>query len=237
MGSALCFPFEAMAFLTMCFLGIEESIGHRFTKVSQISDYLGQVRIYGDDIIVPVDHVHSVVNSLEHFGARVGTDKSFWIGKFRESCGKDYYSGHDVSIVKVRRLFPTQRKDAPEVISLVSLRNQMYMLGCWRTARWLDGQIGKVLPYFPNVLPSSQGLGRTSSLGYDIEREDENLHSPLVKAYVVSAVPPRDHLDGAGALLKFFLKRSGLPAADGRHLERSGRPRAVRIKPRWVSPF
>ena len=237
MGSALCFPFEAMAFLVMVLLGIEESIGHRFTNKHQISELVGQVRIYGDDIIVPVDHVHTVVNSLEYFGTRVGTDKSFWIGRFRESCGKEYYAGEDVSIVKARRFFPTRQQDAPEVMSLVSLRNQLYMSGCWKTVAWLDGQIGKVLSYFPNVLPTSPGLGRTSSLGYSTERMDEHLQAPMVKAHVPVAVIPRNPLEGHGALLKFFLKRGSMPAADGRHLERSGRPRAVDIKPRWVSPF
>jgi hypothetical protein len=237
MGSALCFPFEAMAFLAMVFVGIEEDLGHRFTHKSEFLDFVGRVRIYGDDIIIPVDNVHTVVNSLESFGTRVGTDKSFWIGRFRESCGKEYYDGHDVSIVKVRRLFPTRQQDAPEVISLVSLRNQFYMNGCWGITKWLDERIEKVLPYFPNVLPTSSGLGRITSLGYSKERVCDDYQAPLVKAFVVTSVPPRDPLDGAGALLKFFLKRSSLPAADGRHLERSGRPRAVRIKPRWVSPF
>jgi hypothetical protein len=237
MGSALCFPFEAMVFLTLTFLGIEESIGHRFTNEHQIHEFVGRVRIYGDDIIVPVDYVHTVVDSLEYFGTRVGTDKSFWNGSFRESCGKEFYAGEDVSIVKARRMFPTRQQDAPEVISLVSLRNQFYMIGCWDVARWLDGQIGKVLKHFPNVLPTSQGLGRITSLGYSIDRVDESLQAPMVKAYVPTAVLPRNPLDGHGALLKFFLKRGSLPAADGRHLERSGRPRAVHIKPRWVSPF
>jgi hypothetical protein len=237
MGSALCFPFEAMAFFVMVLLGIERDLGYRFSSRSEINQFAGRVRIYGDDIIVPVDHVHSVVDSLEHFGAKVGLDKSFWIGRFRESCGKEYYEGHDVSIVKFRREFPTRHLDAPEVISLVSARNQFYMIGCWDVAKWLDERIEKVLPHFPNVLPSSPGLGRITSLGYDTEEWCEELHRPLVKAYVVTSNPPVDVLDGAGALLKFFLKRSSLPAADGRHLERSGRPRAVRIKPRMVTPF
>lgn len=237
MGSALCFPFEAMVFCTMVFLGIERALGHRFTNISEIKQYIGSVRIYGDDIIVPVDSVYSVVDTLEHFGARVGAGKSFWIGRFRESCGKEYYEGHDVSIVKVRRVFPTTRKHVPEVISTVSLRNQFYEHGTWGAVKWLDSRILKVLKHFPYVESSSSVLGRISFLGYITERECEYLHAPLVKGYVVSSRLPSDPLDGAGALLKFFLKRGSLPSADRRHLERAGRPRAVDIKPRWASPF
>jgi hypothetical protein len=237
MGSALCFPIEAMVFLTIIFLAIEKEQGCRFTKERDFLPFLGQVRVYGDDLVVPVDCVHTVVDQLEYFGARVGRHKSFWTGRFRESCGKEYYMGSDVSIVKVRNNFPSQRQQVAETISVVSLRNQMYSSGCWKTAAWLDIRIRKILKYFPNVDPSSSALGRTSFLGYDTEKEHEYLHTPLVKAHVVSPVSPRDLLDGPGAMLKFFLKRGPSPRFDGRHLERAGRPRTVRIKTRWVTPF
>jgi hypothetical protein len=237
MGSALCFPFEAMVFLTIIFLGIEKEQGYRFSKKSDFTRFLGEVRVYGDDLVLPCRYVHTVVDLLEHFGAKVGRAKSFWIGRFRESCGKEYYDGHDVSIVKVRRMFPTHRQQVAETISLVSLRNQLYTSGCWQTVEWLDKRIGKILPYFPCVEPSSSALGRHSFLGYSQERECEYLHRPLVKAYVVSSNPPRDILDGSGALLKYFLKRGDEPRIDERHLGRAGRPRAVYIKPRWVTPY
>jgi hypothetical protein len=237
MGSALCFPIEAMVFLTIIFLSIEKEQGHRFSNISDISPYIGRVRVYGDDIIIPIEYVHTCVDLLEYFGARVGQSKSFWTGRFRESCGKEFFEGHDVSIVKARRNFPSHRQHVAEVVSLVSLRNQLYFAGCWKTVAWLDVQVQKVLKHFPNVLPTSSALGRHSFLGYQAEREDEHLHSPLVKAYVVSSVSPKDELGGPGALLKFFLKRGRDPSFDERHLERAGRPRAVYIKPRWVSPF
>jgi hypothetical protein len=237
MGSALCFPFEAMVFLTCVSLGIERSLNTQFTKRSELFDHLRGVRIYGDDIITPIDSVYPVVGTLEHFGARVGADKSFWIGKFRESCGKEYYNGHDVSLVKVRRMLPATREHVPEVISAVSLRNQLYEHGYWGCCQKLDGTLKRMLKHFPRVLPESSVLGRYSFLGYDTEKECEKLHTPLVKGYVVSSRIPSDPLDGHGALLKYFLKRGGQPTADRRHLERAGRPRAVDIKPRWAKPF
>ena len=237
MGSALCFPLEAMVFLTIIFMAIEREQGYRFTNEKDFLPYVGRVRVYGDDIVVPIDFVHTVVDLLEHFGAKVGRHKSFWIGRFRESCGKEYYSGHDVSIVKVRNMFPTHRQQATEVQSLVSLRNQFYEHGCWVTAAWLDKKIRKVLRYFPNIESSSSALGRVSFLGYSQERICEQLHVPLVRAHVLSSTSPRDNLDGAGALLKFFLKRGPDPSFDAKHLERAGRPRVVRIKTRWVPPY
>jgi len=237
MGSALCFPFEAMVFLTIIFLGIEKEQGHRFSKKSELLDFLGEVRVYGDDLIVPIEYVHTVVDLLEHFGAKVGRSKSFWNGSFRESCGKEFYSGHDVSIVKVRNEFPSHRQCVSELVSLVEFRNQLYYAGCWETASWLDTKIEGLLPFYPTVLPTSPGLGRHSFLGYFSEKECEHLHRPLVKAYVVSSRSPRDPLEGSGALLKYFLKRGSDPTFDESHLERAGRPRNVYIKARWVPPF
>jgi hypothetical protein len=237
MGSALTFPIEALLFLSLVFLGIERELNTQFASPKDFRPYVGKVRIYGDDIIVPVDCVHSVIQTLEFFGIRVGDHKSFWTGRFRESCGKEYYDGQDVSIVKVRRIFPTSRRCVPETISLVSLRNQFYKAGCWRTVQWLDSQIWKILPYFPDVWDSSPVLGRHTFLNYQVERECQSLHRPLVKGYVVDAQLPRDNLTGSGALLKYFLKHSDLPIADGRYLERAGRPRTVNIKARWTSPY
>ena len=237
MGSALCFPFEAMVFLTIIFLGIEKERGHRFTKKSELMDFLGRVRVYGDDLIVPVEYVHTVVDLLEHYGAKVGRQKSFWNGKFRESCGKEYFSGYDVSIVKFRRLFPSHRQQVAEVVSLIEFRNQMYSSGNWETVKWLDGKIEGIVSHYPKVFPSSPALSRHSFLGYVSEKEDEYLHRPLVKAMVVSSVSPRDPLEGPGALLKYFLKRGVEPTFDESHLERAGRPRNVYIKTRWVPPY
>jgi len=269
MGSALCFPIEALVFTTLIFLGIEKSLNTTLTRKDLIS-FRDSVRVYGDDLIVPVDHVQSVVQTLEHFGARVGLDKSFWTGRFRESCGKEYFNGTDVSICRVRQVLPRTTADATEVIATVSLRNQLYLAGYWRTVAWLDKQLKGLLKNFPYVAPTSSVLGRVSFLGYQSERMHPSLHSPQVRGYVVQAKAPSDELGGTGALLKCLLRlesnstervveshldlvpcyRSGLareskpsplsmPLAgqDGKHLERSGRPKRVGIKLEWRSPF
>jgi len=205
MGSALCFPMEAMVFLTMIFVGIQRSLNVTMSK-ADIKSFLGTVRVYGDDLIVPVDHVLSIVQSLELFGARVGLDKSFWTGRYRESCGREYFNGTDVSLVRVRQVLPDTIADAAGVISTVSLRNQLYYAGYWSTCRWLDGLLVKVLKHFPYVLPTSPVLGRVSFLGYQSERMHPYLHSPLVRGYVVEAKAPSDELGGTGALLKCLLR-------------------------------
>jgi len=261
MGSALCFPVEAMVFTTLIFLGIQRSLNTPLTPRSLLG-YVDLVRVFGDDIIVPTDEVPSVIQTLEHFGARVGLDKSFWSGSFRESCGGDYFMGEDVTIVRVRQAFPTSLKNVTEIESLVSLRNQLYTSGYWQACEWLDGILEAMLKHFPTVLPKFPVLGRVSFLGFETQRTHPHLHSPLVKGYVVEAKPPRDNLDGTGALLKCLAEldthvwlRGQAPwhASDtsvetdnlwdkpprvaAKHLERSGRPKSSDMKLGWRSPL
>lgn len=234
MGSALCFPVEAMVFATIIFLSIGKALNRRLTR-KELTSFLGQVRIFGDDLIVPDEYAVTVVEQLELFGFRVNSSKSFWTGKFRESCGKEYYAGHDVSIVKNRRVLPASRVDAREVESMVSLRNQLFLAGLWKTTTWLDNRIRKLIP-FPIVEPTSSGMGRISFLPYHTERVDDQLHRPLVKAARLTGKPPISKIDGAGALLKWFLKE-GVEPFEEESYERQGRPDHVSIKVRWTQPF
>jgi len=266
MGSALCFPMEAMVFTTLIFLGIQKSLNTTLTK-KDVKSFIGSVRVYGDDLIVPVRHVSQIVQTLEHFGARVGLDKSFWTGRFRESCGKEYFNGLDVSIVKVRQVLPSTIADVTGVISTVALRNQLYIAGYNRTVCWLDKLLQGILKDFPVVAPTSPVLGRVSFSGYDTQRMHPSLHSPQVRGYVVQAKAPIDPLGDTGALLKCLLKLEsdnpqGVPDWIGlvpcyrpgtarnepslwspamsqaeQHLERSGRPKRVGMKLGWWPSF
>jgi len=238
MGSALCFPFEAMVFCTVIFVGISRALNRPLTH-RDVKSLVGRVRIFGDDIIVPKEYVNHVTKALEDFGLKVNLSKSFWNGNFRESCGKEYYQGDDVSIVKLRSLFPTKRGHVSEIVSTVEFRNHLYKAGYWRAVRLLDEVIEKVIP-FPALQETSSGLGKISFLGHsDQGRFDQHLQRPLVRAAVLDVRLPKSDISDLGdaALVKFFLKRSDLPTADRKHLEYAGRPVAVGIKHRWICPF
>lgn len=235
MGSAVCFPVEAMVFTTIVFMGIQDMLKRPITR-RDVKSYSRKVRVYGDDIVVPTDTLPYVIDRLEAFGLKVNRDKTFGTGKFRESCGRDYYDGLDVTPVRVRHVFPSSRKSATEVIAAVSLRNRLYEAGLWKSAAWMDEWLEPLLGgFYPTVLPSSPLLGRWSILGYEVQRLSPDTHSPQAKGYVVSSTPPLSKVSGEGALLKWFLKRSDEPFADRDHLRRTGRPDAVYTKLRWAN--
>jgi hypothetical protein len=253
MGSALTFPVEAIVFSTIALAGMCQSDG-KSPSWKLIQRFRDRVRVYGDDIIVPTGYAATVMRSLEFFGFKVNSAKSFWTGGFRESCGKEYYRGQDVSIVKFRQVLPRSLRDVTEIMSTVDTRNQLFQAGFKDLVVMLDDVLVKVLKgYFPYVAETSPVLGRLSPSGlYEIQGMDEDLHSPFVRGFVSSAKSPRNSLDGWQALLKCLLMAGDSlpdyeddphPSSDLdpqnqlEHLTRSGRPRAASIKLVNAKPF
>jgi hypothetical protein len=68
--------------------------------------------VFGDDIICPSKMANRVVSLLALLGFRVNRDKSYTsvYGRFRESCGGDYYNGHNVRGVYLKRLDTLQSR-------------------------------------------------------------------------------------------------------------------------------
>jgi hypothetical protein len=233
MGSALCFPMEASVFLTLIFLGIEQDLGRPLTR-SDLLDHIGRVRVFGDDIIVPVDHVRSVIRCLEAYGLRVNVNKSFWNGKFRESCGREYYDGQDVSLVRVRRVLPSSRKDVQEIISAVSLRNQLFFAGLESAVDLLDRRMLRILGHFPVVEEGSPVLGRFT-FGPVCNSGAKVINQRLmVKGWMIRPVIPVNEIADWPALRKCLSsleqRTAEVVPTSPDHLRRSGRPRVVDIK-------
>lgn len=237
MGSAVCFPVEALVFCTIVMTAIARSSENRGVPLSTvIKQSVGQVRVYGDDIIVPSRYAPSVVSLLETSGLKVNRRKSFWTGRFRESCGKDFYAGVDVSVVRCRDYLPRSRSESNRVVSAVSLRNQLAGWGYDEAVDYLDRRITAVIPFPWIKSVDSPVLGRVDPSRVVIEKMDPRLHIPLVRGVAPKPILPISRLDGMGALMKFFLKRSENPLEEG-HLRRAGRSVSVTLKTRWAPPF
>ena len=247
MGSALCFPIEAMVFYTIVVSAIHRAVGLPLT-LKGLRKALQGVRVYGDDIIVPVQYVQDVWRELEYFNLRVNPNKTFYRGSFRESCGVDAFRGVPVTPVYCRRMLPTKHRSTAEedvefgtnperIVSAVSLANQLYKAGYWQAASYVRSELSRFATY-PIVSENSSVLGWHSyRVRYEAHRWDTDLHRWLVRAPVVVTKLRPDPLDGYGALMKFFLKRGSEPYHDEKHLERYGRPLSVYTKTRWAQPY
>jgi len=98
MGNAFTFELESLLFWV-----IARGCAY-FTRTR------GRISVYGDDIICPTGLKVSLESALDFFGFTVNRSKSFWDGAFRESCGKHYFSGVEVTPFYVKRL-PSKLSD------------------------------------------------------------------------------------------------------------------------------
>lgn len=251
MGSALCFPMEAMAFFIAIVTHRIRSEGVPVTSKAVFRCCKG-VYVYGDDIIVPADEAPAICETLESFGFKVNRHKSFWTGKFRESCGMDAYDGNDVTPTYVRRMLPTDRADSHGIASTVALANQFYLRGFWQTARALrshvEGILGplssishkqsrdleKVIDGTPVEGRGCAGLGWISfSNAESFNGWDKRFQCLKNRRWVVEPIRRRDHLDGDAALLKCF-GLIGSKSISPTHLRESVRYGNLALKRRWI---
>lgn len=97
MGSALCFPVESLIFWAISVASLIWFRNVPFNVARQV------VYVYGDDIIVPTEHVQAVICGLESAGLNVNRSKSCYRSGFRESCGVDARNGFNVTPQKIRK--------------------------------------------------------------------------------------------------------------------------------------
>jgi hypothetical protein len=257
MGSALCFPIEAMYFYTICVGSLLRTLS---LPVTYANCYFvsNMVHVYGDDIVVPSTYAVAVLDDLQKYNCKVNTAKTFVTGRFRESCGVDAYQGELVTPIYVGKLRPKNRKQASNCISWCATANLFYKKGYWRTATFMFKNVERILGSLPYVPENSSALGVHSFLGYcSASRWNSKYQRLEVKAWVPSPVFVEERpLEGYAALQKCLMKLEGvkpsstfgplgLPSSfdnhiktvvssDKRHLERSALHGAVTLKLRWV---
>jgi hypothetical protein len=86
MGNAYTFELESLIFWAL-----SSSVNEHYAAVG------GSVGVFGDDIVVKRDLFDALVEVLNWCGFEVNTLKSFKEGDFFESCGGNYFRGHDVT--------------------------------------------------------------------------------------------------------------------------------------------
>lgn len=265
MGSALCFPVEAMYFYTICVVALLKDQNLPAT-LRNIFDVSRGVYVYGDDIVVPTTNAAAVLDYLQKYNCKVNSNKTFTSGSFRESCGIDAFEGESVTPTYIRQMRPENRHKAAEIVSWVATSNLFYKKGYWATAEYMRKCIDSLIGPLPYVSDTSPVLGYTSYLGLRSTegnlRWNKDLQRLEIKAYVPSPVFRTGVLVGYSALSKSLkeLDRANNPESplpregssysgnqwldgrntpffpkDPRHLERYARHGAVALKRRWTA--
>jgi len=234
MGSACCFPMEAMVF----FITI---VSRRLVELKlpinerNVAKCCKSLYVYGDDIIVPADEASTVCGHLQLMGLKVNSHKSFWTGKFRESCGMDAYDGERVTPIYSRYERPSNRQDGSALTSWVSMANQFYMAGFWKTAKAVRAHVESILGPLPFLSSRGSGLFWTNySNVVQMSRWVQDTMSYKVKTWVPRLTYRNDPLDGDAALLKCFLLVGSKEPVDPKHLARSVVRGKLALSYRWV---
>lgn len=124
-----------------------------------------RIAVYGDDLIFSVDCMSQVVELLSICGFTTNAKKTFHTGKFRESCGKHYFDGCDVTPFYIR-----ESVDTPE--RLIWLANSIRRHARKGYAYGLDGRfeqpyqlVVQALPKFWQKPRIPDGLGDIALFG------------------------------------------------------------------------
>jgi len=170
MGNGYTFELETLIFYSICL------------AVNSLTKGDFQPLTYGDDIIVHDDDSGLVLDTLKFLGFSVNTDKTYGNTYFRESCGADYFDGHNVRPFLLKR----EGKDRDDYIEICyTYANQILLyahdrnghgvrdgrfLRAWlrcftavpphlRTRVSLDYQSGGFLGSFDECVPKLQRAG------------------------------------------------------------------------------
>ncbi len=198
MGSALCFPVEAMVFYTLIQSAMHILDGKRPSSRS-VSRYSKLIDIYGDDIIVPVEYADFVVKYLESFALKVNVNKSFKASAFRESCGADFFNGVPVNPVYAREVphDDSRRWEANSLMSWNATADLFYERGQWIVAQTIRDMLLQVVKRpIPRARFPGSGLFHRSFLFDTHCHYDSALHRWKQRRIVFDPLKRKDQIDG-----------------------------------------
>jgi hypothetical protein len=237
MGSAVTFPIQSYMFTIMAIGSLLFSRGLP-VSIKNIRKLSKEVRVFGDDIIIPEDGWTSLQATLEYLRLKVNRNKTFETGKFRESCGVDAYDGHDVTKVSILSTPDVSRPGS--VMSSVDVHNNFLKKGYVRTAEYIKSTVDRIGRFaIPIVTIGSGAFGWYSHLGIDVRhlkrRWNSNLQRVEVQATTVFPGLVRTPASGRSMLLQYFTEAVLPPVSHEERLGIASIP-TIKLRRRWVAP-
>lgn len=232
MGSACTFPVQSHVFLCVALASALYARGEEATPRT-IAALAGQVRVFGDDIIVPKTGVAYLTEALGSLGLKVNQEKTYRYGRFRESCGLEAFAGEVVTPAYFLR--PPKRTDPESIVSAIACRNNFYKKGMWRAAAVIEKTVPRGVS-LPVVGAFSGLLGWTSFCGSDWShlrtRWNRRLQREEIAMSLLSTKSAKRDPSHWGQLLQFFTEGPGPDIVWSSGV--ADRPRSL-LKRGWVS--
>lgn len=234
MGSALCFPVEAFIFFAILTCTLSSVLNVSPFEASRM------VYVYGDDIIVPSRYATLCMDALELFGLKVNRSKSFYQGKFRESCGENAFDGVSITPLRLRKPFTSSRGDGAAYASYVSLANRLAERGYTGASDYLWKELERVygkIPYgtkfssFPCRIVPDANEAEILNVFQKRCRWNQQLQRFEYKVLTLSNEEHQTTLDGWPRLLR------NLTSGHGERPDTYVLPRRTKIQRRWKAVY
>lgn len=236
MGSALTFPVQTYVFAMLAIATVlhcrSEAVSNKsIRRASQ------EVRVFGDDIIVPIDVYGTYVDLLHLLGLKVNPAKTFSTGKFRESCGYDAYDGNNVTRISVMEVPSVSKPES--ILSSVDVHNNLFDKGYFRTAAFVRKTVEALGRYqFPGVGLDSGAIGWHSFDAPELGRLKTRFNSFTFVRQVRILLPKgsggRTPVDSNASLLQYFTEVFGPPVQNIERIGRLPMRRPLRLGWTWV---
>lgn len=230
MGSSCTFPVQSIGFLAIVLATTLTVRGWPVTK-RNILRLVGQVAVFGDDLIAPKECRELLYSALEVLDFKVNTDKSYDSGRFRESCGLDAMGGVNVSPAYWRAPYNGKPDSLASTVEVANNFRKRWLL---RTSAYIASSAlkGRIRPCRVGMRSGVFGLKSFASppppfkirWNADLQRMEANI---LVPVGTVRIAPIKDDT----SLLQYFTEAPS-PTTKWKGGVRM-RPR-LKLKSRWV---
>lgn len=225
MGNGFTFELETLLFWCIC----------QQVCCSNINEMDSRILVYGDDIVVPTDQAERVLYRLWQAGFRPNLNKTYIDGPYRESCGKHYFQGCDITPFYVRKPVRSLEKlflvhnnvyrwsdrvgaDLKEVLT----RLRKLAPANWREPRLPDGfGDGAFIGAVDELRLDSHPFGWESWQTRVLAVSQQLLADDLPVGQMVASILQLSSVVNSPIERKFGVEEhpSGLPVKEGRHVE------------------
>jgi hypothetical protein len=156
MGSAVCFPVESLVFWAISMASLKLVRSHEVTRdgvtrlVCPFRDYAlaEEVRVFGDDIIIPEDAFPTLLGTLLEVGCEPNMSKTCWKTPFRESCGSEWFNGIDVTIIRNKEYHYAADNKLEDHLALLNLQRKLFLQGMFSAAALLKDWAEEIHPIY-----------------------------------------------------------------------------------------
>lgn len=166
MGNGFTFELESLIFWAFA------------SSVQEVMGVQGPVGVYGDDIVIDTECVPLLAEVLDVMGFSFNKEKSYASSYFRESCGKHYWFGEDVTPVYQKELvssLPEAYRFSNRLARLAYRHDELCgaYLASWVRAAWLTS-LAAALRYSRKAESRTTMPNRLAD--FDVQIETARLH-------------------------------------------------------------